>query len=355
MAQPPLYFALVASLAGCCSGLASLRRSGVEEPQKPEVATSFCDSEGWTRDWADEFDNEELDPSSWLAIGHEDRDLDKDNVVSSLSVTACRTALCTPENVKVHDGALHIISERNGSGYTTGGVTTQGLRTWKDVPSYRLCVKAKLPGGTADDTGVWPAHWMLPDNGISDQCLDEGEMDIMEMLNGDGQIYNTYHYMTSWPEQKCADFDTYHNASSSVTPVSAWADEFHEFAVERSANHIAFVVDNVVQQNMSTQTINAELARTPFFLILNTAIGGGWPGEPTPSTQLPVKHVIDYVRVSRPDGEDGAGAGVQPSSFVPELLSEKVVTNMVHAAVLHAPRPKGLVALALHDAAHRHA
>ena len=35
----------------------------------------------------------------------------------------------------------------------------------------------------------------------------------------------------------------------------------------------------------------------PFFLLLNLAVGGAWPGDPDASTSLPQQMVVDYVRV----------------------------------------------------------
>jgi beta-glucanase (GH16 family) len=37
----------------------------------------------------------------------------------------------------------------------------------------------------------------------------------------------------------------------------------------------------------------------PFFLLLNVAVGGGWPGDPDASTMFPQQMVVDYVRAYR--------------------------------------------------------
>jgi beta-glucanase (GH16 family) len=37
----------------------------------------------------------------------------------------------------------------------------------------------------------------------------------------------------------------------------------------------------------------------PFFLILNLAVGGYWPGDPDPTTVFPQSMLVDYVRVYR--------------------------------------------------------
>jgi hypothetical protein len=38
----------------------------------------------------------------------------------------------------------------------------------------------------------------------------------------------------------------------------------------------------------------------PYYMILNTAVGGHWPGEPTAQTKFPLHHTIDYVRIAQP-------------------------------------------------------
>eukprot|EP00438_Fugacium_kawagutii_P016375 Skav203836 [mRNA] locus=scaffold4932:75713:84457:- [translate_table: standard] len=156
---------------------------------------------------------------------------------------------------------------------------------------------------------------MLPENGFSDRCLDEGEMDITEMVD-DGTVYNTYHWMSSWPGQRCGNFDTFHRSVASSRRVPSYSREFHEYAVERSMEQIAFAIDGRVQGRFRADDKGFQLSTSPFFLILNTAIGGGWPGSPVPGeTQMPVEHVIDWVRVVRANGEPGDAAHVLSQGF----------------------------------------
>jgi len=293
-----------------------------------KMAASFCSTGGeWVQEWSDEFDGEALDKTSWDVISSAQRG-PVTVPVGDLSVTACREAECRAENVHVSSGLLHLVSDRdtgNSSKYHTGGITTRGHRAWADAPGpYRMCISAKLPKG-AGGAGVWPAHWMLPDNGYSDRCLDEGEMDIMEMINEDGGSYSTYHWMSSWPRVKCADFRTYHQSAHALTHMpSTWGTEFHEYAVERSAEHIAFAVDGRVVLNIAANPdIGLVLSHTPHFLILNTAVGGAWPGHPSVETTFPVEHTIDYVRVSRKK-QSAVPAGRLSSSMLQEDSSPQV-------------------------------
>ena len=165
------------------------------------AAQSFCDAQpGWRIDWQDEFDGESLNASSWSAL-----DLD------SYDIGSCRDAACLPENVQVSGGALHLRSERRqikGYNFTTAAVRTKGKRSWAASPAswFRVCVSAILPGeghgsgGAAQ--GIWPAHWMMPDTA---GCWpDLGEMDILEMINGDGRAHATYHWESNYPAKNCS-------------------------------------------------------------------------------------------------------------------------------------------------------
>mmetsp|Transcript_29220 Transcript_29220/g.82986 ORF Transcript_29220/g.82986 Transcript_29220/m.82986 type:complete len:313 (-) Transcript_29220:120-1058(-) len=266
---------------------------------------SFCSTDadsGWKLDWEDHFDSDKLDASAWEVVTSTGRG----NVrlpVAGLNVTACREAECRRENVRIHDGQLIILSERDPDGrLTSGAVTTKGRRAWSgDHSPFRLCVRARLPGiGGGRGQGIWPAHWMLPENNRSDRCLDEGEMDITEMINADGTVYHTYHWLTSWPQMQCGDFETHHKSVAKGHRVQDFGGEFHEYAVERTRDRIVYAVDGRVVFSASAAADGFTLSKSPFYLILNTALGGAWPGPISEETELPAEHAIDSVRVVRP-------------------------------------------------------
>eukprot|EP00929_Paragymnodinium_shiwhaense_P000428 TRINITY_DN100679_c0_g1_i1.p1 TRINITY_DN100679_c0_g1~~TRINITY_DN100679_c0_g1_i1.p1 ORF type:complete len:421 (+),score=77.09 TRINITY_DN100679_c0_g1_i1:120-1382(+) len=257
---------------------------------------SFCKHNGdWKMEWQDEFEGNKLRDDWWRVVvsSPEDR-RDVGAPVAGLGATACREASCVAKNVKVENGTLNLISEAAGGNYTTGAVTTQGMhKAWDDSTPYRLCVRAKLPAG---GSGVWPAHWMLPENGLWDKRLDDGEVDIMEMTNADGHAYSTYHWMT---EKNYTNFSRYHQSLSHETLMPYdFANTWHEFAIERSRDYVRFVVDGLPRQIIHADLTGTEFSHNPFFLVLNTAIGGA-AGSPNGHTQMPVTHSIDYVRVVR--------------------------------------------------------
>ena len=122
---------------------------------------------------------------------------------------------------------------------------------------------------------------------------DEGEMDIMEMVDGSGLYEATYHWQTTFPTTNCSYPHGHQQQHATAHLGSDWSDTFHEYAVERSTSHVAFVLDGQVRIN-----ITKDSTPTPIFwdarwyLILNTALGGGWPGPVNATTRLPVFYEV---------------------------------------------------------------
>lgn len=157
-----------------------------------------------------------------------------------------------------------------------------------------------VPGASDKSQGIWPAHWLMPD---VDNCWPtKGEIDVMEMVNGDGQSHGTYH----WSGDGSCNSDA---ANGGVTAnLSTWASEYHEYALEWTPDHIYFVVDGEVKKTVlpgSKPTYGGPKPTTFFaekyYWLLNTAVGsdGTWAGRPGPNTVFPTYHHIDYVRVSQ--------------------------------------------------------
>ena len=185
------------------------------------MLASFCDAPGWETVWADEFDGARLDGSKWGAVVSDAMPPARMLRFGAASphadcrgygcvlLGACRDAACAEENVYVSGGRLVLRSERrelHGRTLATGAVSTWGRAAWRasDGP-FRVCISATLPGdasGGGRAQGLWPAHWMMPHDDSCDP--DEGEMDIMEMVNGVPVGYSTYHWQDSYPAARCA-------------------------------------------------------------------------------------------------------------------------------------------------------
>ena len=220
-----------------------------------------ADLRGWHLVWNDEFDGQQIDLSKWRV---ENAGLFKNKELEYYS----------EDDAYVHDGLLTLRSQKRSMGgreYTSGLVETRGRFSRK---FGRFEVRAKLPKGR----GIWPAHWMLPENGRWPP-----EIDIIELLGHDPKkIHMTVHWGT-YPAVK-------RDSKSFSGP--DFSRDFHVFAIEWEPKEVRWFVDG--KKKFST---SAYIPQEPFFLILNTAVGGDWPGNPDRTTAFPQYHDIDYVRV----------------------------------------------------------
>lgn len=106
---------------------------------------SFCDTAGWVKTFADDFEGATLNASRFHVV---QTGVDPGPMAA---LWACRTAMCTADNVAVHDGALWLTTQRQAVGayaYTSGAVTTRDLAQWTPAAggTFRSCVSARLPG-----------------------------------------------------------------------------------------------------------------------------------------------------------------------------------------------------------------
>jgi beta-glucanase (GH16 family) len=172
--------------------------------------------------------------------------------------------------------------------YTSTRLKTKGLF----AQAYgRFEARIRVPRGQ----GLWPAFWMLGADIDSIGWPQGGEINIMENIGREPAIaHGTLH----GPGYSGADGIGRADTLSS----GAYADDFHIFAVVWRPNEIRWYVDGRQYHRVTP----ADLPRGakwvfnhPFFLLLNVAVGGGWPGDPDASTTFPQQMVVDYVRVYR--------------------------------------------------------
>lgn len=154
----------------------------------------------------------------------------------------------------------------------------------------RFEARIQIPRGK----GIWPAFWMLGDDLGSVGWPNSGEIDVMENVGSEpGTVHGTIHgpgYSGSGGL----------GAPYTLPNGQAFADGFHTFAVEWSPEGITWSVDGTAYETRTPADAGANkwVFDHPFFLILNLAVGGNWPGEPDASTTFPQTMTVDYVRVS---------------------------------------------------------
>lgn len=191
------------------------------------------------------------------------------------------------ENVNVENGYLLLTAKEenyNGSSYTSARLTTQG----KLEQTYgRFEARIRLPYGK----GLWPAFWLLGsdcETNIWPQC---GEIDIMEYL---GDNPNTIFGSVHGPGYSAGEAVT----KDYVLENDRYDTGFHVFGIEWSPDYINYYVDDTLYQQITPADVPGEwVFDHPFYIILNVAVGGNFPGAPNAETIFPQTMLVDYVRV----------------------------------------------------------
>lgn len=246
---------------------------------------------GYNLLWADEFDGPTLDESNWNV---ELRDPGWTN-------NELQAYVDTDENVFIKDGclclkAIETVDENGKKSYTSGKVNSQNKR---DFLYGKVVVRAKVPEGQ----GLWPAAWMMPtDESKYGQWPKCGEIDIMEVLGNDTKTsYATIHYGEPHGQEQ----------GKKELSEGSFSDDFHEFSVEWEPGRIKFFVDYVqiletrdwftAVEGEDEKPYPAPFDQT-FFVQMNLAVGGDWPGNPDETTDFDnAEYLIDYVRVYQKD------------------------------------------------------
>jgi beta-glucanase (GH16 family) len=194
------------------------------------------------------------------------------------------------------EGADHIARE-----YTSARLKTQGLFT---QAFGRFEARIKIPQGQ----GIWPAFWMLGDNIKTVGWPKCGEIDIMENI---GKEPATVHGSIHGPLSNGTATDL--TAPARLASGKNFYENFHLYAVEWEPTEIRFYIDQTQFATFTPQSpINSpgstnpsspsEIAGAwvfdhPYFLLLNVAVGGDWPGNPDATSTYPQFMLIDYVRI----------------------------------------------------------
>lgn len=255
-------------------------------PSDPNVTPLPDNSpDGYRLIWNDEFNGNKIDRSKW---NYEVSDWGGGN-----NELQYYTSL--PTNSFVKDGSLVIQANHEtyyGKNYTSARLNTFGKLEFK---YGRVDVRAQLPTGQ----GMWPAIWLLPAEAVYGGWPMSGEIDIMELL---GQfpavVHGSLNYGNDpWPNQKTISI-TYQLKQGT------FHDDYHVFSVQWEPNIIQWFVDGNLYSTKTPKDLG-QCKTGPctwrfdqnFYLILNVAVGGAWPGSPDASTVFPQQMKVDYVRV----------------------------------------------------------
>lgn len=234
---------------------------------------------GYHLEWNDEFNGAKLDNENWKfwTGGH------------GWGNDELEYYTARKKNVFVKKGKLVIEARKEKyekNDYTSGLVTTQGKREFK---YGRIDIRAKLPKGK----GIWPALWLLGNNHSTIGWPASGEVDIMELLGHEpGTIYATMHWGPAG-----ASVSQKIGGKFSIAGAD-FSKQFHVFSFEWDEKIMKWYVDNVAYFTSSADVVTGTYPfDNRFFILMNIAVGGKWPGYPDEKNIFPQRMYIDYVRV----------------------------------------------------------
>lgn len=254
---------------------------------QPEINRAPAERQGWKLTWQDEFDRTGVnhpDPSKWgFDIGGSGWGNDE------LEYYTQRL-----DNAREENGILTITAAKeqfSGENGVKRDYTSARLKTKTHFSQAygRFEARIKLPGGK----GIWPAFWLLGENIKSAGWPACGEIDILESIGDEKTAYGTLH-------------GPGYSGGSGIQGKYVLGDQqrfqdgFHVFAVEWEPEVIRFFVDDVMYASKSPRDLPPNTKWVfdhPFFIILNLAVGGKWPGNPNEQTVFPQILLVDYVRV----------------------------------------------------------
>ena len=251
--------------------------SGIDIPTTGFTSPTSYD--GMTMIFEDNFDGNSLDATTWT---HE-------TGTGTNGWGNFELQSYTPDNTTLQDGHLIITAKEQQSGgadYTSSRIISQGKF---DFRYGRVDIRAAIPEGQ----GLWPALWMLGTNFNSVGWPACGEIDIMEKVGGTGRE-NTIHGTVHWQNSgQHAEFGGDVSLSTNTT------SQFHVYSIVWTSTRISWYIDGNTTPFHVIDTSPGELDefRREFFLIMNVAVGGLWPGSPNASTTFPQHMIVDYVRI----------------------------------------------------------
>lgn len=238
--------------------------------------------------WSDEFDGTAIDESKWSYDLGDGCDLG----ICGWGNNELEYYTNRSQNAYLDNGNLVIkaIKETplylNQYQYTSSRLITKNKG---DFRYGRVDVKARLPIGR----GLWPAIWMLPTDNAYGGWPRSGEIDIMENIGSEpDRVFGTIHY----------GHDYWRYTTEGITKEGGpnFTEEFHVYTLLWNEDCIMMMVDG--EKMAGPYSRSTTLPTTwpfdqNFHLLLNVAVGGNLPGNPTPATQFPQVMEVDYVRV----------------------------------------------------------
>lgn len=275
--------------------------------------------EGFSLVWSDEFKNSSIDMVNWQ---YETGDGTEYGLPTGWGNDEMQLYTASADNSGVEkDDDLSVLYIRalgdEAGGFTSAKLTTKNLFSMR---FGRIDIRAKMPKGQ----GLWAAIWMLGDNNEQIDWPGCGEIDIVEVLgNEPSKMYSTLHYTDS--ENTHGEIQGSHELSSET-----FNNAYHIFSLVWTPENLTFSVDGVENSQVSVEDDMKEFLRS-FYLVLNVAVGGYWPGTPDNTTTFPQTMYVDYVRVF--EKNDFAAPVAPPLDIDEEILGQNIEPSLAQHSI----------------------
>ena len=278
----------------------------------------------WKLVWSDEFDGDSLNTDVWT----------RETGGSGWGNNELQYYTDRTDNSYVSDGTLKIVAKRENYSncrFTSARLKTAGKKSFK---YGKMEARIKVNGGNQD--GVWPAFWMMGDDGTAWPWC--GELDIMEHANSRNYVEGTIHwnaggssYNTPYNHIFWGSYSVpaYYYYSDNNNGINGW----HTYGVIWDENTIKWYVDNNIYLTAYLNDDNAYAFRKNHYFLLNLALGSnatGYTGNIAPNDSFKSATMeVDYVRAYSGSGElNPDGGSSQPDTDGYKSVPDKAVTTV---------------------------
>lgn len=280
------------------TGIAVFAAAGLTASSQVVFTGQSQDPQGWKTVWYDHFDGTTLNTNNWNIEQNSDGGGNQE------------LQYYGPEGVSVRDGNLVLTATREARGgkpFTSGRINSKSKVYFTHG---KVEARIKMPKTAR---GLWPAFWMMGERGV---WPANGEIDIVEMGHSDGwnvagndpenYLNGAYHWGTDWN----------HHAQHAMTQnqIKVQDGNYHIFTCEWSREAITMYLDGTqycslalnVNDDANAMSVDNYFHK-PNYILFNLAVGGMFPGITDPNgitAALPAEMLVDWVRVSQPEGDD---------------------------------------------------
>jgi len=232
--------------------------------------------------WSDEFNGAIINADNWTF----ESGLQNNNWPKYWGNNELEYYTDRPKNANIQNGNLVITARKEdyrGMHYTSARLKTAPNNSWL---YGKFVARIKLPYGK----GIWPAFWIMPETNSYGPWPQSGEIDIMELIGDQpSSVYGTAHFGA----QNGTKGGKY------TLKDSLFYQNYHTFTLQWEPDKLIWFVDG--NEYLKIDKSDLPKGEWPFnrrfYIILNLAVGGNWPGNPDKNTQFPQKMKVDYVRV----------------------------------------------------------